>query len=137
MKKGKIFDVGTHQELMNKHKSYSKVLSVKEGEEEPVDLDSSSLQLGNKDIVENNDHKPLINAIEKLSNWDKSANSLGSSLSVLGGATPEAFSSTSSLHQSIASLIDEYGEKEIGSGESTSIISLWKGIDYFIKVKFW
>ena len=137
MKKGKFFDVGTHQELMNKHKSYSKVLSVKEGEEEPVDLDSSSLQLGNKDIVENKDHKPLINAIEKLSNWDKSANSLRSSLSVLGAATPEAFSSTSSLHQSIASLMDEYDEKEIGSGESTSIISLWEGIDYFIKVKFW
>ena len=49
---------------------------------------------------------------------------------------PEALSSTSSLHQSIASLLDEYDEKESGSENSMSDITFSKGINYFIKVTF-
>ena len=49
---------------------------------------------------------------------------------------PEAMSSTSSLHQSIASLLDEYDEKESGSKNSMSDITFSKGINHFIKVTF-
>ena len=39
MKKGRLADIGKHQDLVERHKSYSNILSSKEGENEPIDLD--------------------------------------------------------------------------------------------------
>ena len=135
MKKGKFFDVGTHQDLIDKHKSYSKILSIKEGENEPVDLDSAPGPFGTdgKQGTKKKD-KSLQNKIEFVDDRDKSA-SLRASLSELGAVSAEAISSTSSLHKSVASLLDEYDEKEYGTGETISVVGFSEGIDYFIKVR--
>ena len=126
MKKGIFFDVGTHEDLLDKHQSYSKILSVKEGEEEPADFDSTPIT---------KEEKSLQKKIEYVDDRERST-SFRASLSQLGASMPEALSSTSSLHQSIASLLDEYDEKESGSENTMSDITFSKGINYFIKVTF-
>ena len=126
MKKGIFFDVGTHEDLLDKHQSYSKILSVKEGEEEPADFDSTPIP---------KEEESLQKKIEYVDDRERST-SFRASLSQLGASMPEALSSTSSLHQSIASLLDEYDEKESGSENTMSDITFSKGINYFIKVTF-
>ena len=126
MKKRIFFDVGTHEDLLDKHQSYSKILSVKEGEEEPADFDSTPIP---------KEEESLQKKIEYVDDRERST-SFRASLSQLGASMPEALSSTSSLHQSIASLLDEYDEKESGSENTMSDITFSKGINYFIKVTF-
>ena len=135
MKKGIFFDVGTHQDLLDKHKSYSKILSVKEGEEEPADFDSTPKIFGMDAKMTTKEEKSLQKKIEYVDDRERSA-SFRASLSQLGASMPDAMSSCSSLHQSIASLLDEFDEKESGSKDTMSDITFSKGINYFIKVTF-
>ena len=135
MKKGIFFDVGTHQDLLDKHQSYSKILSVKEGEEEPADFDSTPRPIGMDAKTMTKEENRLQKKIEYVDDRERSA-SFRASLSVLGASMPDAMSSCSSLHQSIASLLDEFDEKESGSKNTMSDITFSKGINYFIKVGY-
>ena len=135
MKKGIFFDVGTHEDLLDKHQSYSKILSVKDAEEEPADFDSTPRTFGKDAKIITKEEKSLQKKIEYVDDRERSS-SFRASLSQLGASMPEAMSSTSSLHQSIASLLDEYDEKESGSKNVMSDITFSKGINHFIKVTF-
>ena len=97
MKKGKLADVGTHEELVSNHKSYTKVLSLND-DAKPTDLDSKDVV--RKDSVQGPFSSPFTllqhgrtTSFQKASSDGTILSSLHNSFAELGTFSTESLNS--------------------------------------------
>ena len=115
---GKFVDIGTHEDLLKRHKNYSTILSRKEGNNQEVDLDSAKNL--SETGYERNDHE---NIVQELLKDTKKETSFRNFLAEDGYRSTESLTSTSSI-----------GVPQTTDPEHDSEINITGGIKYFLKV---
>ena len=118
MERGKFVDIGNHEDLLEKHKNYSTILSRKEGNNQEIDLDST------KSISDTGfARKDNENVVQELLHGTKKETSFRNSLFEVGYGSTESLTSTSSI--CVTQTIDT---------DHSSEITVTEGIKYFLKV---
>ena len=99
MKKGRLVDVGNHKDLIERHKSYSNILSSKKGENEPIDLDCAEGLLTSESGEKMQKHivQKLLEDTLKAASWKNSldVHGYGSMESVASQASSTIYASQS------------------------------------------
>ena len=142
VKQGKFTDIGTHEELASRHKTYTKVLSLKD--EEPIDLDSQDVV--RKDSIRRNEERPIsppfsprqrtrTTSFQQHPFDDTKLASLHNSLAELGTFSTEMLNSLPSI-RSFATCRDEYDETDSDIKEAIPDVKFSSGLKQFIKVHF-
>ena len=137
VKKGKFADIGTHEELISKHKSYTKMLSMKD-DNEPIDHECQRVFINDSNPT--NEEGPLSSSWNTKTNSVQSKHldcpkltSLQNPYVELEAFSTEALSSISSFH-SLHNITSGYNEKDSVSAENNSDVKFYEGVKYFIKV---
>ena len=120
MERGKFVDIGTHEDLLEKHKNYSTILSRKEENNQEIDLDSTK-NVSNTGFA----RKDQENIVQELLKDAKKETSFRNSLSEVGYGSTSSLTSTSSI--CIPQDIDP---------EHDSNITVTGGMKYFLKVNY-
>ena len=135
VKKGKFADIGTHQELMSKHKSYTKMLSMKD-DNEPIDPECQRVLIDDSNLT-NERLSPRWNtkttSVQAKHLDCPKLTSLQNPFVELEAFSTETLSSISSF-PSLHNLNSGYKEKDSVSGENNSDVKFYGGLKYFIKV---
>ena len=118
MERGKFVDIGNHEDLLEKHKNYSTILSRKEGNNQEIDLDSTK-SISNTGF----ERKDNGNIVQERLHGTKKETSFRNSLFEDGYGSTESLTSTSSI--CVRETIDT---------KHSSEITVTGGIKYFLKV---
>ena len=143
VKKGQFADIGTHEELVSKHKSYTKVLSLKDNEE-PIDLDSQVVV--RNESIQRYEERPFsvplsprerrrTTSFQQHYFDDTILSSLHNSLAELGTFSTEMLNSIPSVNY-FATDRDEYNETDSHIKEAIPEMEFSIGLKQFIKVHF-